>query len=89
MRLLKYEELFSVLFTDAGEEFLVLPAERADTTSDLETCKELLASGERLSLKLDRNLQVFKPSFHAAKFTLPDSFFNLTVEEIRREQKLK
>lgn len=75
--------------TDVEEEFLVLPKDKAELTSDLETCRELLTSGERLSLKLDRNLQVFRPSFRATNFDLPDSFFNLSVDEIRREQKLK
>ena len=74
---------------DSEEEFLVLPREKAEAVSDLETYKELLESGETLPLKLDRNLQVFKPSFKATTFDLPDSFFNLSVDEIRREQKAK
>jgi UBX domain-containing protein 6 len=77
------------LTIEIEEEFLVLPAEKAAALSDLDTCCELLTSGEPLVLKLDRNLQVFKPSLRAAQFTLPDNFFNLTVEDIRREQRLR
>ena len=88
--MVKYCYLYIILQTlDSEEEFLVLPKEKAVLTADLETCQELLTSGQRLSLKLDRNLQVFKPSFRATTFDLPDSFFNLTVEEIRREHKLR
>ena len=35
---------------------------------------------------LDRDVRVFKPSPHAARFQLPDDFYNLTPDEIKREQ---
>ena len=67
----------------------MLPEEKANNISDLEVCKEILTSAIPLVCKVDRNLQIFKPSFRATHFDLPESFFNLTVEEIRKEQKQK
>ena len=68
---------------------MVLPRERAEAIADLETCKELLELGEVLPFKLDRNLQVFRPSFKGTNFDLPDSFFHLSMNEIKKEQKAK
>ncbi len=67
----------------------MLPRERAEAIADLETCKELLESGVMLPFKLNRNLQVFRPSFKGTNFDLPNGFFNLSVDEIKREQKSK
>ncbi len=61
--------------------------ETAAKVSDLEAHKELLTSVQPLVTKVDRNLQVFSPSLRATHFDLPSDFFNLTLEEIKKEQK--
>ena len=73
--------------TDSEQQFYVLPMDKATNTSDLETHRELLTSAHPLTAKVDRNLQVFKPSPRATHFDLPKDFFNLTLEEIKKEQK--
>ena len=52
----------------------------------LKISKDILTSSEPLKPILDRDLRVFKPSPHAARFQLPDDFYNLTPDEIKREQ---
>lgn len=51
--------------------------------------KEQLLSSEPVRARLDRQRCVFKPSPAAARFELPPDFYNLTVEELRREQRLR
>ncbi len=61
--------------------------EVAASSSHLEAHRELLTSAQPLKAKVDRNLQVFKPLSRATHFDLPKHFFNLTLEEIKKEQK--
>ncbi len=75
------------LRSDAEQTFYVLPMEMAACSSDLEAHRELLTSAQPLTAKVDRNLQVFKPLSRATHFDLPKHFFNLTLEEIKKEQK--
>ena len=75
------------LRSDAEQTFYVLPMEMAARSSDLEAHRELLTSAQPLTAKVDRNLQVFKPLSRATHFDLPKHFFNLTLEEIKKEQK--
>ncbi|XP_064388211.1 UBX domain-containing protein 6-like isoform X2 [Halichondria panicea] len=72
---------------DAEQLFYVLPMEVAASSSHLEAHRELLTSAQPLKAKVDRNLQVFKPLSRATHFDLPKHFFNLTLEEIKKEQK--
>ncbi|XP_077993794.1 UBX domain-containing protein 6-like [Glandiceps talaboti] len=71
---------------ESEAEFFVLSEEYATDTDRLSAIKETLLSTEPIQVKLDRNLQVFKASSNASKFHLPDEFYNLTSEEIKREQ---
>lgn len=74
---------------EATEEYYVLKEEMLTRLEDLKDYKEQLLSSEPVRLQLDRQLCVFKPSPEAARFELPDDFFNLTAEEIKREQRLR
>ena len=67
----------------------MLPSERAGKAEELEVCKELLTSGQPLKIAVDRNLQVFRPSSRATHFTLPDDFYHLTLDEVKKEQKAR
>ncbi|OXB51775.1 UNVERIFIED_CONTAM: hypothetical protein H355_002524, partial [Colinus virginianus] len=78
-----------LLVVDTTEEYYVLKEEMLAKLEDLKDYKEQLLSCEPLRLQLDRQLCVFKPSPEAARFELPNDFYNLTAEEIRREQRLR
>uniref|UniRef100_A0A9J8A4S5 UBX domain-containing protein 6 n=1 Tax=Cyprinus carpio carpio TaxID=630221 RepID=A0A9J8A4S5_CYPCA len=74
---------------DRTEEFLVLPAQESEALEQLKVHLERLQKGEPVRAKLDRQTQVFRPSKHATHFELPPDFYNLTAEELKREQQLK
>ncbi|NXY49938.1 UBXN6 protein, partial [Ceuthmochares aereus] len=71
------------------EEYYVLKEEMLTKLEDLRDYKEQLLSSEPVRAQLDRQLSVFKPSPEAARFELPDDFYSLTAEEIKREQRLR
>ncbi|NXN23296.1 UBXN6 protein, partial [Nycticryphes semicollaris] len=71
------------------EEYYVLKEEMLTKLEDLKGYKEQLLSSEPLRAQLDRQLCLFKPSPQAARFELPNDFYNLTAEEIKREQRLR
>jgi len=50
---------------------------------------DALQSAEPISLELDRNLQVLLPSQAAKRVDLPPMFFNITAEELKREQQMR
>ncbi|NWR38090.1 UBXN6 protein, partial [Tachuris rubrigastra] len=72
-----------------GQSFYVLKEEVLTRLEDLKDRKEQLLSSEPLRARLDRQLRVFQPSPEAARFELPDDFYNLSADEIRREQRLR
>ncbi|XP_059425586.1 UBX domain-containing protein 6-like [Carassius carassius] len=74
---------------DRTEEFLVLLAQESETLEQMKAHVEQLQKGEPLRAKLDRQPQVFRPSQHATDFQLPPDFYNLTAEELKREQQQK
>ncbi|XP_075719844.1 UBX domain-containing protein 6 [Rhinoderma darwinii] len=74
---------------DLQEEFYVLGSDALDRLNDLQSHHDSLLSGEPLIATLYRQPQIFVPSLQAAKFDLPDDFYNLTVEDIKLEQKLR
>ncbi|NWT37101.1 UBXN6 protein, partial [Chroicocephalus maculipennis] len=71
------------------QEYYVLKEEMLTKLEDLKDYKEQLLSSKPVRAQLDRQLCVFKPSPEAARFELPDDFYNLTAEEIKREQRLR
>ncbi|XP_040273684.1 UBX domain-containing protein 6 [Bufo bufo] len=74
---------------DLQEEFYILGSDTLYRLNDLQNYHDSLLNGEPLIVILDRQPQIFVPSHQAAKFNLPDDFYNLTVDEIRLEQKLR
>lgn len=55
----------------------------------LERHKEQLLCAEPVRAILARQRRVFRPSPLASQFDLPADFFNLTAEEVKREQRLR
>ncbi|XP_019509044.1 PREDICTED: UBX domain-containing protein 6 isoform X2 [Hipposideros armiger] len=71
------------------EEFYVLSEAALAQPQSLERHKEQLLCAEPVRATLARQRRVFRPSPLASQFDLPADFFNLTAEEIKREQRLR
>nr|XP_044991358.1 UBX domain-containing protein 6 isoform X2 [Jaculus jaculus] len=81
--------LLPALDQEGPEEFYVLgEAARAEPES-LERHKEQLLRAQPVRAALDRQRRVFRPSALASHFQLPADFFNLSADELRREQRLR
>ena len=76
-------------YLDGEEQFLVLAEDKMKSLEGLEVAKELLTSAAPLKAELDRNLQVFRSSPRVTHFDLPNEFYKLSVDEIKKEQKLR
>ena len=77
------------MYLDGEEQFLVLAEDKMKSPESLEVAKELLTSATPLKAELDRNLQVFRSSSRVTHFDLPNEFYKLSVDEIKKEQKLR
>ncbi|XP_047442750.1 UBX domain-containing protein 6 [Mugil cephalus] len=71
------------------EEFLVLPEQSPDDLELLKERRDRLQRGEPVRAQLDRQPQAFRSSPNAQRFELPPEFYNLTAEELKREQQQK
>lgn len=74
---------------DGPEEFYVLTEAALAQPQSLQRHKEQLLVAEPVRATLARQRRVFQPSPMASQFDLPGDFFNLTAEEIKREQRLR
>ncbi|XP_077601396.1 UBX domain-containing protein 6 [Crocuta crocuta] len=74
---------------EGPEEFYVLSEAALGQPQSLQTHKEQLLVAEPVRASLARQRRVFQPSPLASQFDLPGDFFNLTAEEIKREQRLR
>ncbi|KAL2089648.1 hypothetical protein ACEWY4_014336 [Coilia grayii] len=74
---------------DTSEEFLMLAEQDEASLELLRERGEQLRKGEPVRAQLDRQPQAFRPSPYATHFDLPPEFYNLTAEELKREQQLK
>ncbi|KAH8253338.1 hypothetical protein KR032_004985 [Drosophila birchii] len=71
-----------------GEQFLLWTREQTEQDLDLPTLVEALKNSETIPLELDRNIKVLLPS-QARRVVLPDEFYRLAPEEIKKEQQLR
>lgn len=74
---------------EGPEEFYVLSEAALAQPQSLQRHREQLLVAEPVRATLARQCRVFRPSPMASQFDLPGDFFNLTAEEIKREQKLR
>ncbi|KAG8454456.1 hypothetical protein GDO86_000903 [Hymenochirus boettgeri] len=72
---------------DHQEELFVLKKEALEDLNALKGYCDALLSAEPLKANLERQLRIFMPSIKASHFDLPDDFYNLSVEELKREQR--
>ncbi|XP_035734413.1 UBX domain-containing protein 6-like [Vespa mandarinia] len=77
-----------LLHNDVEEDFLVWNPD-GSSLDDLTMLVEAIRSAEIIPLEVDRNLQVLLPSQANEMTELPESFFNITLEELKKEQKLR
>ena len=70
-----------------GQDFWVFP-EAADLDG-LQVLKEGLLGAEPIRAELDRGIKVLMPRQAQTPISLPPDFFNLSPEELKREQQLK
>lgn len=71
-----------------NELFLIWSKENIEPDYDLPTLLEALKNAEQIHLELDRNIKVLLPS-QAKRVALPDDFYRISPEEIKREQQLR
>lgn len=76
-------------YQDGEEDFWMFSEENLDSTETLHILYDALQSAEPISLELDRNLQVLLPSQAAKQVDLPPAFFNMTAEELKKEQQMR
>ncbi|XP_048832241.1 UBX domain-containing protein 6 isoform X2 [Brienomyrus brachyistius] len=74
---------------EGTEEFLVLAEQNSSDLEKLTETKDQLQKGEPLRAQLERQPQAFRPSPNAMRFELPADFYNLTAEELKREQQFR
>ncbi|KAK6030764.1 PUB domain protein [Ostertagia ostertagi] len=76
---------------DAPERFLVIPENAASDTGHLVTALSLLRDGQSVPIKVSRETTIYHvgENERIPMPRLPADFFDLTAEEIRREQQNK
>lgn len=72
--------------SDGQELFWVLPDDFANDVDRLISWKDGLDSAETLKPTLWRDQKVLKLTGGNLRFHLPDEFFRMTAEELKREQ---
>jgi len=70
------------------EDYFVFQDENLDIEK-LQMLKEALLSAEPILPVLDRNLKVLKPADLVENVNLPKDFFNLTLDEVKKEQETR
>ncbi|KAK5930949.1 hypothetical protein CgunFtcFv8_027143 [Champsocephalus gunnari] len=71
---------------EEDEEFLVLLEYSPDALELMQERRDRLQRGEPVRAQLDRQPQVFRSSPNAQRFELPSEFYNMTSEELKKEQ---
>lgn len=77
-----------LLNNDKEDDFLIRNADDCDI-ENITMLLEALKTAQPIPLELDRNLQVLLPMQANKRTELPSSFFNLTAEDIEKEQQLR
>jgi UBX domain-containing protein 6 len=71
------------------DEFLVLQVEGDVDMAQLTEMREILLSAEPIRPELDRGIRVYHYAPSAANMAVPDEFFRISADEIRREQQTR
>lgn len=79
-------EIKQLPFEDNEENFYVMSGEIAENVERLNGIKEVLVAAEPIQCQLDRALKVFHQSSSSSKFDIPEEFYAINPEELKREQ---
>ncbi|ELU02693.1 hypothetical protein CAPTEDRAFT_174430 [Capitella teleta] len=71
------------------EAFWVLSPQAAADQQRLHNLKEALFEAEPIRPELDRNVTVYHPNPSANRMNVPEEFYTISPEELKREQKAK
>ncbi|CAG9766427.1 unnamed protein product [Ceutorhynchus assimilis] len=71
------------------EDFWVWSEENVEGIETLEFLRDALKSENRVELELDRNMQILSPAQASAKLDLPQDFYAISPEEIKKEQQYR
>lgn len=72
-----------------NEPFFIWSKDNVEKDYDLPALLEALQNAEPINLELDRNIKVLLPSQAGGRVVLPDDFYRISPEEIKREQQLR
>uniref|UniRef100_A0A3Q3EIR1 UBX domain-containing protein 6 n=1 Tax=Labrus bergylta TaxID=56723 RepID=A0A3Q3EIR1_9LABR len=86
LQALEFTSLMLPVEGQEDEEFLVLLEQSPDALELMKERRDRLLRGEPVRAQLDRQPQAFKPSPNAQRFELPSEFYNLTADELKKEQ---
>ena len=73
-------------FEDHEESFFLMEEELAKDSDRLKSIKEVLLAAEPIKPQLDRALTVFHPCQSASKFSIPNEFYTISPDELKKEQ---
>lgn len=79
-------EIKQLPFEDHEEAFYIMSEEMAGDTERLNGIKEILLAAEPIQYQLDRGMKVFYSSSSSSKFEVPDEFYAISPEELKKEQ---
>ncbi|KAK3102614.1 hypothetical protein FSP39_012651 [Pinctada imbricata] len=79
-------KLSKLPFKENEVDFYVIEEKEAGRKEHLETMKEYLNTAEPIKPQLDRAMKLFHPSPLVSKFDIPAEFYNISPEELKREQ---
>lgn len=82
-------ELKTLPFEEREESFYVMNEEMAADSERIGHLMDVLHTAERIQPQLDRAMKVFHPSSSASKFNIPDEFYSISPEELKKEQQRK
>ncbi|CAH1169858.1 unnamed protein product [Phaedon cochleariae] len=68
------------------EDFLVWSIENIDNFDTLQFLRDTLKAEERVELEIDRNIQVLSPAQASQRIELPQDFYAMTAEELKKEK---
>lgn len=81
--------LKSLPFEDKEDNFYVMDSAIALDSERLTNVKEVLLTAEPLKPQLDRNLKLFYSTSKASNFNIPDEFYSISPEELKKEAQRK
>lgn len=79
-------QIKSLPFENHEESFYIMDEDTAKDSDRLKSIKEVLLAAEPIKPQLDRALKIFHPSQSASKFTIPNEFYTVSPEELKKEQ---